>query len=84
MVQYNGTVECCGALSFELVALCCGRKLCVIYVTDCDRPGLRFQPGPGSNFLARAGGIDCGRSRGFLVKIWSPVRLAEVMKLFEN
>ena len=29
-----------------------------------------------------AGGYDSGR--GFLVKIWSPVRLAEVMKLFEN
>ena len=48
-----------------------------------DRPGVRLQPGPGpgSNFLAGAGGTDYGRSRGFLVKIWSPVRLAEAMKL---
>ena len=29
-----------------------------------DRPGVRFQPGPGSNFLARAGGTDSGRGRG--------------------
>ena len=42
-----------------------------------DRPGVRFQPGPGSNFLAGAGGTDSGRGRG-------PVRLAEVVKLFEN
>ena len=47
---------------------------------------VRFQPGPESKILAGAGGTDCGRdrARGFLVKFWSPVRLAEVMKLFEN
>ena len=53
-----------------------------------DRPGVKFQPGPGSNFLAGVRGTDSsrGRDRGrvFLVKIWSPVRLAEVIKLFEN
>ena len=26
-----------------------------------DRPGVRFQPGLGSNFLAVAGGTDSGR-----------------------
>ena len=52
---------------------------CWVYVSD--RPGVRFQPGPGSNILP---GALSGRGRGFLVKIWSPVRLAEVMKLFEN
>ena len=26
-------------------------------------PGVRFQPGPGSNFLAGAGGTDSGRDR---------------------
>ena len=41
------------------------------YYMDCnlievsDRPGVEFQPGPGSNFLAGAGagGTDCGRGR---------------------
>ena len=51
-------------------------------VSRSDPPGVRFQPGPGSNFLAGAGETDSGL--GFLVKIWSPVRFAEFMKLFEN
>ena len=46
-----------------------------------DRPGVKFQLGPGSNFLAGAGGDDSGRGRGrgFLVNIWSPVLLAGVL-----
>ena len=42
--------------------------------------GGKMPAGAGSNFLA--GGTFFGR--GFLVKVWSPVRLAEVMKLLEN
>ena len=58
-------------------------NVCDLYCAVCsDRPGVRFQSGPGSNVLAGAWGIDS--SRGFLVKIWSPVRLTKVMKLFEN
>ena len=53
-------------------------------IESSDRQGVKFLPGPGSNFLAGAGGTDSDRGRGFLVKIWSSVRLAEVMKLFEN
>ena len=56
------------------------------------RPGIKFQPGsnflagPGSNFLVGAWGTASGRVMGwgFLVNIWSPVRLAEVIKLFKR
>ena len=58
----------------------------ILIVEVSDRPGVRFQQGPEMIFLAGAGGNNSGRDRGrgFLVKIWSPVQLAEVMKLFEN
>ena len=58
----------------------------ILIVEVSDRPGVRFQTGPEMIFLAGAGGTNSGRGRGrgFLVKIWSPVQLAEVMKLFEN
>ena len=36
----------------------------------------------GEQLFSRGRGTDSGR--GFLVKIWSPVILAEVMKLFKN
>ena len=58
------------------------RNSCVLYTSD--GLGAKFQPGPGSNFSAKAGGTDSGRGRGFLIKICSPVRHDEVMKLFEN
>ena len=38
----------------------------------------------GYQLFSRAGGTDSNRGRGFLFMIWSPVRLAEVLKLFEN
>ena len=48
-----------------------------VLILTSDRPGVKFQPGPGSNFLA--GGIDSGRGRGFLVKIWSSVLSFETL-----
>ena len=62
------------------MGLKCQNPVYIICELSSDRPGVRFQLGPWNNFLARAGGTDSSRGRGFLVKIWSPVRLAEVMK----
>ena len=49
---------------------------CMRSILCSDRPEVKFQPGPGSNFLAGAWGTDSGQE--FLMKI------AEVMKLFKN
>ena len=46
--------------------------------TQCSTGG-KFKSGPGNNFLVGARFTDFGWGRVFLVRIWSPVRLAEVM-----